>query len=107
MPYYEYRCNGCGHQYEKLQRITDDSRPPCEACGSGDVSRLVSHTSFVLKGSGWYVTDYGRGKGGSSSSAGPKTGDNASSASTSEPAAPASASPAPAAAPAAPPKAAP
>ena len=58
MPIYEYRCNACGSEYESFQRITDDTNAPCEACNSGDVGRLVSMSSFHLKGSGWYVTDY-------------------------------------------------
>ena len=58
MPIYEYRCNACGEEYERVQRITDDTKPPCEACGAEEVARLVSMSSFHLKGSGWYVTDY-------------------------------------------------
>ncbi|MBM4352475.1 MAG: zinc ribbon domain-containing protein [Deltaproteobacteria bacterium] len=58
MPIYEYRCNACGRDFEQWRRITDDSRPACSACGSLDVHRQVSMSSFQLKGSGWYVTDY-------------------------------------------------
>jgi putative FmdB family regulatory protein len=57
MPVYEYECTKCGHQMELLQRITDPPVSRCEVC-SGKVKKLISHSSFHLKGSGWYVTDY-------------------------------------------------
>jgi len=66
MPTYEYQCLTCTEEFEVEQRITDPARAQCPSCGSWDTRRLISHSSFVLKGSGWYVTDYGR-KGGSSS----------------------------------------
>lgn len=58
MPIYEYRCKVCGNQYEHFQRISDETKPACSACGAGDVQRLVSLSAFHLKGAGWYVTDY-------------------------------------------------
>lgn len=58
MPIYEYRCKACGLEFERWQRISDTNPATCEACGSEDVARLVSMSSFHLKGSGWYVTDY-------------------------------------------------
>ena len=60
MPVYEYRCGKCGHEFEELQRITDDPIRKCPKCGKPAVERLISRSSFVLKGSGWYVTDYAR-----------------------------------------------
>ena len=60
MPVYEYRCGKCGHEFEELQRITEDPIRKCPQCGKPAVERLISKTSFVLKGSGWYATDYGR-----------------------------------------------
>jgi putative FmdB family regulatory protein len=63
MPIYEYRCEHCG-DFEQDQRITD---PPLERCPKcrRKVRRLISNTSFQLKGSGWYITDYARsGSGG-------------------------------------------
>lgn len=59
MPIYEYRCLDCGQQFERMQRFSD---PPLEACIScaGSVQKLISRSAFHLKGSGWYVTDYGR-----------------------------------------------
>lgn len=59
MPIYEYRCEECHIQFEQMHRITDESLPDCPACGSAQVSKLISLSSFHLKGSGWYVTDYG------------------------------------------------
>lgn len=58
MPIYEYRCEKCG-DFEEMQRITDPPLAKCPRC-RGKVRRLISNTSFQLKGSGWYVTDYGR-----------------------------------------------
>lgn len=57
MPIYEYRCMRCNEQFEITQRITDDPLSTCELCGS-QLKRLITNTSFVLKGGGWYVTDY-------------------------------------------------
>jgi putative FmdB family regulatory protein len=63
MPIYEYRCDACGHEFEVMQKMSDGPIRKCEACGRLKVKRLVSQTSFVLKGSGWYVTDYAGKKG--------------------------------------------
>jgi putative FmdB family regulatory protein len=63
MPIYEYRCEHCG-DFEEMQRITDAPLTRCPRCRR-KVRRLISQTSFQLKGTGWYVTDYGRsGNGG-------------------------------------------
>jgi len=59
MPIYEYRCEHCG-DFEEMQRITDPPLARCPKCRR-KVRRLISNTSFHLKGSGWYVTDYPRG----------------------------------------------
>ncbi len=56
MPIYEYKCNKCGI-VEVMQRITEGPLKQCPNC-QGKVERIISHTSFVLKGSGWYATDY-------------------------------------------------
>jgi putative FmdB family regulatory protein len=58
MPIYEYRCEHCG-DFEEMQRITDPPLARCPTCRR-KVRRLISSTSFHLKGSGWYVTDYPR-----------------------------------------------
>jgi putative FmdB family regulatory protein len=59
MPIYEYVCNSCGHEFEEWQKITDAPLRKCPSCGKRKVERLVSLSAFHLKGSGWYVTDYG------------------------------------------------
>lgn len=58
MPIYEYRCPSCGHAFERMMRMAD-SPPPCPACGHNAVDKLISATSFVLKGGGWYRDHYG------------------------------------------------
>jgi len=58
MPIYEYQCRKCG-LIEVTQKITDKRLARCPTC-KGKVKKLISNTSFQLKGSGWYVTDYGR-----------------------------------------------
>jgi putative FmdB family regulatory protein len=57
MPIYEYQCDSCSRRFEIMQRMTEPLLSTCAQCG-GPVRRLISQTSFVLKGSGWYVTDY-------------------------------------------------
>ncbi len=61
MPVYEYQCTECGQIEEAFQKISD---PPLETCVhcKGSLKKLISHSSFHLKGSGWYVTDYGGAK---------------------------------------------
>ena len=66
MPIYEYECTKCGTIEEAIQKFSDDPLSTCKNC-SGRLQKLVSHTSFHLKGTGWYVTDYA-GKSRSSSS---------------------------------------
>ena len=61
MPIYEYRCEKCG-EFEVSQRITEAALQRCPTC-KRKVRRLISNTSFQLKGSGWYVTDYARAGG--------------------------------------------
>ena len=68
MPIYEYKCDQCGKVSEILQRKFDVDEAPCEACGA-PAHRIMSNTSFVLKGTGWYVTDY-KANGGCSASGG-------------------------------------
>ena len=58
MPIYEYRCEKCG-TFEVTQKITDKPFTRCPRCKS-KVKKLISNTSFQLKGTGWYVTDYAR-----------------------------------------------
>lgn len=68
MPIYEYRCTACGADFEKLHRTTE-SAPPCPQCGAAEVSRRMSLSSFHLKGSGWYSSDYKAASPSSSASA--------------------------------------
>src|SRR5215831_16954059 len=78
MPIYEYQCQKCG-TFEITQRITEKPLNKCPTC-KGRVKKLISNTSFQLKGTGWYVTDYARkgqgdskGENGAKSSAESKT----------------------------------
>jgi putative FmdB family regulatory protein len=85
MPIYEYRCEKCG-EFELSQRITAPALQRCPTC-KRKVRRLISNTSFQLKGSGWYVTDYARGgdkEKGKQDGAKDAAGDASSSAGTSE-----------------------
>ena len=57
MPTYEYECPKCPRVFEVRQRITERALETCDRCG-GPIHRLLSATPFILKGGGWYVTDY-------------------------------------------------
>ncbi len=57
MPTYEYECPRCPRVFEVKQRITEPALVTCEVCG-GPIHRLLSAAPFILKGEGWYVTDY-------------------------------------------------
>jgi putative FmdB family regulatory protein len=59
VPIYEYQCSQCGEVFEAFQKISDMPLTRCRFC-RGKVEKLISHTSFQLKGSGWYLTDYAR-----------------------------------------------
>ena len=61
MPIYEYHCFKCDKEFERFQKITDTPLATCPDC-NGSVRRLISQTSFSLKGSGWYSDGYTRGK---------------------------------------------
>ena len=62
MPIYEYRCTACGNLFEEWgQHFDSPEHEPCPKCG-GDAARIVSNTTFVLKGGGWYVTESGNHK---------------------------------------------
>ena len=58
MPIYEYQCEACGHQFEKLQKLSDPRLKDCPACGEPALKKLISRAGFRLKGSGWYETDF-------------------------------------------------
>jgi putative FmdB family regulatory protein len=67
MPIYEYKCDNCGDVFEVRQKFADEPVTVHEKCG-GPVHRLMSTPSFNFKGSGWYVTDYGKGNNGANKS---------------------------------------
>ena len=58
MPIYEYQCAACSKVSEMLQKFSDPAPSQCEACSSGPLQKLISQSSFVLNGTGWYVTDF-------------------------------------------------
>ena len=62
MPTYGYRCPGCGHEYEELQNINDDTRAKCPECGKRGERLISGGAGLVFKGSGFYETDYKRAK---------------------------------------------
>ena len=57
MPIYEYECTRCGRVEEVMQHFSDKPLKTCKSC-SGKLHKLISRSSFHLKGTGWYVTDY-------------------------------------------------
>lgn len=61
MPIYEYRCQACGAELEKLQKISDPVLTDCPECGRETLVKLVSASSFRLKGGGWYESDFKTG----------------------------------------------
>ena len=61
MPIYEYKCSKCEHQFEVIQRFSDNPVEICPECNKKAVSKLVSAPSFRLKGGGWYETDFKTG----------------------------------------------
>src|SRR5690606_30044241 len=58
MPIYEYRCAGCGHTLDALQKMADEPLKDCPECEQPSLKRLMSAPSFRLKGGGWYETDF-------------------------------------------------
>ena len=62
MPIYEYKCEKCNEHLEVLQKIGEKALTRCKKC-KGKLHKVISKSSFQLKGSGWYVTDYAKGSG--------------------------------------------
>ncbi|MFV0423870.1 FmdB family zinc ribbon protein [Oleidesulfovibrio sp.] len=58
MPIYEYKCDDCQQIFEEWQRNFEAQAKTCPVCG-GNAERIMSNTSFMLKGGGWYATEYG------------------------------------------------
>ena len=62
MPIYEYACGSCGHQFDALQKMSDDPLTDCPDCGEKSLKKLLSAPNFRLKGGGWYETDFKQDK---------------------------------------------
>ena len=58
MPFYEYRCDACGHEMEAMQKMSDAPLRECPECGESALKKLMSAAGFRLKGGGWYETDF-------------------------------------------------
>ncbi|KWZ36497.1 FmdB family zinc ribbon protein [Burkholderia anthina] len=88
MPIYAYRCEACGFAKDVLQKMSDAPLSQCPECGKDAFRKQVTAAGFQLKGSGWYVTDFRGGSGGTSApAAAAASGDAAPAASGAEPAA--------------------
>lgn len=61
MPIYEYQCQSCGQVDEVWAKMSDPAPQTCTKCEKGPMTKLMSATSFVLNGSGWYTSDYKKG----------------------------------------------
>jgi len=61
MPFYEYRCEACGHELEAMQKMSDAPLTECPACGKPALVKQISAAGFRLKGGGWYETDFKSG----------------------------------------------
>ena len=62
MPIYEYRCDNCGHEFDTLQKVSEDALTDCPECKKPALVKKVSAAGFRLKGGGWYETDFKSGK---------------------------------------------
>ena len=58
MPIYEYQCQACGEQLDKLQKMSDSPLITCPKCDKDTLKRVISSSGFRLKGTGWYETDF-------------------------------------------------
>lgn len=58
MPNYEYECKSCGGRFELIQKFSDPVLTVCKLCNAENIRKVLSPTAFVLKGGGWYATDY-------------------------------------------------
>jgi len=73
MPIYAYKCESCGHAKDVLQKVSDEPLSTCPACGAASFRKQITAAGFQLKGSGWYVTDFRGGSGGTTGAAAPAT----------------------------------
>ena len=60
MPTYHYKCPECGHEYDKLQKMSNNTRAKCPKCGTRGERVISGGAGLIFKGSGFYLTDYGR-----------------------------------------------
>ena len=67
MPIYEYACGACGHRFEEWQKMSDPPVRTCPKCKAKKVEKLISQTTFTLKGGGWYSDLYAGPKPGAAS----------------------------------------
>ena len=58
MPIYAFACDACGHEFDRLQKLSDPDPDACPACGKPAVKRMVTAPTFRLAGGGWYETDF-------------------------------------------------
>ncbi len=100
MPIYAYRCESCGHAKDVLQKMSDPVLSTCPACGAESFKKQLTAAGFQLKGSGWYVTDFRGGSGGTAAPAVPVGESGGSDAKTESKSDSAPAAPSPSAAPA-------
>ncbi len=58
MPIYAFQCDACGHEFDRLQKMSDPDPEACPECGALKIKRQLTAPSFRLSGSGWYETDF-------------------------------------------------
>ena len=58
MPIYEYQCQSCGHQFDVIQKVSDEKLTISPKCNEKKLKKLVTSAGFKLKGTGWYETDF-------------------------------------------------
>lgn len=78
MPLYEYQCKSCEERVEAIQRFSDPPYTICPTCG-GELKKLISSPAIQFKGSGFYLTDYGKGNSASSTKESKSAGESPSS----------------------------
>ncbi|MBC3881458.1 zinc ribbon domain-containing protein [Undibacterium sp. LX40W] len=78
MPIYAYRCEACGFAKDVLQKMSDDPLTVCPECQQASFKKQITAAGFQLKGSGWYVTDFRGGSGGTGAAGGATAGSSSS-----------------------------
>lgn len=86
MPIYEYVCQDCGKLNEVLQKVSDPPPEKCDGCGAHELTKIVSRSTFVLKGGGWYSDLYSSAKKDGASKPSPEPKKESASTATSGPA---------------------